>query len=342
MTNGNHNTPLTSAEMAGLWGQYMNDSAARCVLAHFLMTVEDSQIRPVLEFAFSASKDHIEFLKELFEQETFPIPVGFSKKDVNLEAPRLFSDLFYLSYLKNMSILGMTASTLAIGLGARSDIVAFHKNVLSDAVKLHKMAKELMIEKGIYIRPPYISPQDKIDFVSNQDFLGKYIGDQRPLTTVEMSHLYLNIETNAVGKEMMVAFAQVAKQKKVKKYLLRGKEIAEKHVNVFSRILIDDDLPAAMNWDSSVTVSTVPTFSDKLIMFHVTAMNASGVGNYGTAIAVSPRKDIAFKYSRLLMEISLYAEDGANIMIDQGWLEKPPHTPDRNQLVMGRGDKHGI
>ncbi|WLD94682.1 DUF3231 family protein [Alkalihalobacillus sp. AL-G] len=328
-----HDAQLTSAEMAGLWGQYINDTAARSVLAHFLMTVEDSQVRLVLELAFSSCKNHIEFLQGFFEQATFPIPVGFSKKDVNLQAPRLFSDLFYLSYLKNMSILGMTASTLAIGLAARSDVVSFHKKVLADAVKLHKAAKEVMMEKGVYVRPPYISTPDEVDFATKQSFLGKLWGDQRPLTTVEMTHLFLNIETNVVGKQMMVAFTQVAKRKKVKEFLVRGKEIAEKHVNIFSQIQLDDDIPATMSWDTAVTDSTVPTFSDKLIMFHVTAMIAAGIGNYGTAISVSPRKDIGIKYSRLLMEISLYAEDGANIMIDHGWLEKPPHAPDRNQLV---------
>ncbi|MGP4080471.1 DUF3231 family protein [Pseudalkalibacillus sp. R45] len=331
--NKDHNPQLTSAEMAGVWGQYVNDTAARSVLAHFLMTVEDSQIRTVLELAFSSCKNHIEILQNLFEQENFPTPIGFSKKDVNLEAPRLFSDLFFLSYLKNMSILGMAASTLAIGLGARSDIVSFHKSVLADAVKLHKATKEVMMDKGVYVRPPYISTPDEVDFVSKQNFLGKLWGNQRPLTTIEMSHLFLNTESNVVGKQLMIAFAQVAKRKKVKEFLIRGKQIAEKHVNIFSQILLGDHSPAAMSWDYAVTDSTIPTFSDKLIMYHVTAMIAAGVGNYGTSIAISPRKDIGLKYSRLLMEISLYAEDGANIMIDHGWLEKPPHAPDRNQLV---------
>lgn len=330
-----HDTRITSAEMAGLWGQYMSDTASICVLTYFLEKVKDEQIRSVLELALLSSQEHIQYLKELFEQEGFPTPIGFTKQDVQLDARPLFSDAFYLQYLKFMSILGMTASTLALGIAARSDIVSFHKKILSEAVHLQKVVKGVQLDKGIYVRPPYIATQTDVDFVTKQSFLGSVVGGKRPLTAVEISHLFLNIETNLLGREMMIAFAQVAKRKEVKEYLIRGKQISTKLVTIFSNILLDNDIPAAMTWDSTATESTDRTFSDKLIMFHVAAMAAAGVGNFGSAIAASQRKDIGLKYSRLLVEIALYAEDGANIMIDHGWLEKPPQSPDRNQLARG-------
>ncbi|WP_367760649.1 DUF3231 family protein [Ammoniphilus sp. 3BR4] len=50
-------------------------------------------------------------------------------------------------------------------------------------------------------------------------------------------------------------------------------------------------------------------------------MAAAGIGNYGAAIAASPRRDLGVYYSRLLQEITLFAEDGSNIMIDYGWMD---------------------
>jgi len=90
-----------------------------------------------------------------------------------------------------------------------------------------------------------------------------------------------------------------------------------------------------MQWDTAITDTTVPIFSDKLIMFHVSAMIAAGVGNYGAAMGASPRKDLGLKYASLIPEIALYAEDGANIMIKHSWLEEPPQTADRNKLIKG-------
>jgi hypothetical protein len=39
--------------------------------------------------------------------------------------------------------------------------------------------------------------------------------------------------------------------------------------------------------------------------------------------------DLAAQYHRLMAEIEQFAEDGANIMIEKGWLEQPPKAPDR-------------
>ncbi|MGG3624586.1 DUF3231 family protein [Bacillus gobiensis] len=326
---------LTAAEMASLWTQYMNDTASICALTHFLEKIEDEEVRPVIEFALQVSKTNISFLQNLFQKEDFPIPVGFNEQDVNPTAPKLFSDSFVLMYLRNMSILGMAASSLAIGVVTRTDVVGFHKSVLDASVRLQELSKEVMLNQGIYLRPPYISVPDKVDFIEKQRFLAGFFGGKRVLTGIEITHLFINVQTNSIGKALMVGFAQVAQKQDVKQYLLRGKQIAQKHIDLFSDVLRKEDLPAPMTWDASVSDSTTKVFSDKLIMYHVTAMIAAGIGNYGTAMAASPRRDIAMNYASIIPEISLYAEDGANIMIKHGWLEEPPQADDRNQLVKG-------
>lgn len=88
-----------------------------------------------------------------------------------------------------------------------------------------------------------------------------------------------------------------------------------------------------MSWDWGVIDTTATIFLDKLIMFHVSAMIAAGIGNFGMAMAASPRRDIGLKYASLIPGISLYAEDGANIMIKQGCLEEPPQADNREQLI---------
>lgn len=58
-----HNPGLTSAEIANLWSQYMNDSLAACMIRYFLEKVEDKDIRSVLEFALELSNTQIEKIK---------------------------------------------------------------------------------------------------------------------------------------------------------------------------------------------------------------------------------------------------------------------------------------
>jgi len=324
---------LTAAEMSTLWSQYINDTAAICVNKHFLEKSTDPEVRTIIEFTLTEAKIHVEFLEAFFKNEDFPIPFGFTDKDVLPEAPKLFSDTFVLMFLRQMSNLGMTASSAALGLVTREDVVSFHKRVLQAAVKLQDLTRQLMLKQGTYIRPPFITIPDKVDFVEKQQFINGILGKKRALTSIEITHLFMNVQTNAIGKALITGFGQIARNEEVKQFLKRGKQIAQKHMNIFSDFLMKEDLPAPMSWDAAVMDSTASIFSDKLMMFMTSAMIAAGIGNYGMAIAGSPRKDLALRYASLIPEIILYAEDGANILIKNGWMEEPPQTDDKDQLM---------
>lgn len=324
---------LTVAEMSTLWMQYMNDSLALCVSKYFIEKVEDPEIRPISEKVLQVSQSHLSILEDIFKKDRFPIPIGFTDGDVNPKAPRLFSDSFISMYYRHMSILAMASSGAALGIVTRPDIVEFHKRVLDESVMLQDMLRDLMLKQGTYVKPPYISVPEKVDFVEKQSFLMGFLGEKRPLIAHEVTHLYLNIQTNSIGKALMIGFAQTVRDPKVKDYLVRGSQIAQKHIDIFSDFLKKDNLPAPMIWDTSITSTTATVFSEKLIMFHVSGMIAAGIGNYGMAMGASPRKDLGVKYATMLPEISLYAEDGANIMIKNGWMEEPPQAQDRQKLI---------
>lgn len=114
--------------------------------------------------------------------------------------------------------------------------------------------------------------------------------------------------------------------------MIRGKELSKKQVQIFSDTLLEHEVSAPMEWDMDVSDSTVPPFSDKLLMFHVGVLGASGLSNLATASAASFRKDIAANYVRLSTEVGEYTLDGAELMIQNGWLESPPQTLDRKHL----------
>lgn len=329
------NIRLTAAEMSSLWTQFINDTLAVCVNTYFLEKVKDEEVRPVIQWTLDTANNNILIMKDIFTKEDFPIPIGFGENDVDPQAPKLFSDTFVLMYLRQMSILAMTTNSSALGLVTRSDVVSLHKRVLEAGVELQDKTRELMLKQGTYIRPPYISIPDKVDFVEKQQFLSGFFGKKRSFTSIEITILFLNAQTNAIGKALMMGFAQTTQNEEVKQFLLRGKKLSQKYVDIFSDYLIKEDLPAPMSWDSGITDSTKNVFSDKLIMYHVLAMIAAGIGNFGMAIASSSRRALGLKYASLIPEISLYAEDGAKIMIKQGWMEEPPKADDREELEKG-------
>ncbi|WP_449354368.1 DUF3231 family protein [Virgibacillus natechei] len=325
---------LTASEISTLWTLYHSDTMAVRGLTYFLNHVEDEDVRIMLESNLTLMQQEVEKLTTFFIAEDYPIPQGFTEQDVNVEAPRLFSDKLYLEYMLNMTNLALAANTASLVSAERKDVIDFYVESLTTAQNLHKQLKELAKEKGTYIRAPHIPKPKQIDFVKKQKFLAGWFADRRPLLGVEITNLIFNARRNALGQALITGFSQVAQTKEVREYFERGREISGKHVKVFSSILSDDYLSnSALIMTPEVTDSTVSPFSDKMMMELVTALIASGVGQYSVGLAASPRRDLAAHYVRLSAELAAYAEDGANIMIDHGWMEQPPMAADRKDLA---------
>lgn len=106
-----------------------------------------------------------------------------------------------------------------------------------------------------------------------------------------------------------------------------------KHIDKMSGKLTEDNLPSPSLEDYLVTSSTIPPFSDKLMVQHKIDMFSMKIREYANGASLDGRKDIGAMYGKMQLDVSLYVEDGANIMIVQGWMEQPPEAIDREELV---------
>ncbi|WP_273124578.1 DUF3231 family protein [Metabacillus sp. HB246100] len=327
---------LTSAEIGSLWTTYMTESSVIPVLSYFQQTVEDSEIKDIVSKTLTKSKEHVKTLTELFKLEKHPVPQGFSMEDVNLAAPRLFSDTYMLIFIRNLGKAGIAAHGMALSMSARKDVRDLFFLYLKEAADIEDQAKEVMLSKGVFIRPPYIDSPSEVTFVEKQSFLRGWLGERRTLTGAEIAHIFLNYSNNTGGKALLLGFAQTAQSEELRNHFIRGIDIARTIITKLRTLLEESTLSAPMTWDTEITNSTVAPFSDKLMLFHVSSLNAIGIGNIGGSLALSLRKDIAAKYFIILKEIGLYAEDSANLLIKNGWFERPPQAIDREQLSKGK------
>ncbi|MFZ5645337.1 MAG: DUF3231 family protein [Bacillota bacterium] len=327
------NIRLTSAELANLWAAYMNSSLKKCFVKYFLAKVEDAEIRSVLEYALLIAERHLQTISEIYKREEHPFPQGFTDQDVNLDAPRLFSDTFFLTFMEFMAEIRLNGYATALPMAARADIREYFTGCLASAAELYNRVAGVMLTKGVYVRAPYIPVPDNVDFVQKQNFLTGFLGVRRPLTSIEISHIFSRIKTNSLKKSLFTGFSQAANSEQVRRYMVRGQEIAEKHIKILSSILMENDLPAPMAWDSGVMDSTISPFSDKLMMQKTRNYDVVEMVNYGKALAASMRHDLTATFVRLMTEIGDYSEDGVNILIDNGWMEEPPQANNRDTLA---------
>ena len=328
-----HNVRLTAPEIANIWSQYQTDTMAICVYKHMLEIVEDTSIRPILLFSLKLAEGHVTKIKDYFTKEKFPIPHGFTDDDVDLSAPRLFSDGFCLTYTYIMSVNGLAGYAAALSTNLRRDIRDYFVLCQNETMELFNKSLDLLLEKGIVSRPPFINPPAAIEFIEQQSFMKGFLGGKRPLNCIEISNVYWNLKKIQLSKSVTIGFAQVAKSQEVKKYLWRGVEIYAKHIEIFESIMSIDHLPHPKSEESEVTNSTTAPFSDQLMIFHKSLFGSTTIGVYGAALGTCQRFDLAAHFSRLIAEMGKYMEDGFNIMIENKWAEQPPMADDREDLA---------
>ncbi|MDQ1143882.1 hypothetical protein QE429_000709 [Bacillus sp. SORGH_AS 510] len=321
---------LTSTDIAALWKTHIQGTAERCFLQHFLQYLQDEEIKSIVEEAKALVDTIIGKIEGILEKENFPIPKGFSDKDVDLYAPALFTDLFALSFVYRGGQVKMPHFTNTLSKVSRLDIFEFLKECLYGETELHKKAFALMLSKGLYDAPPKMEYPKTIEFVQHEPTLiNSWFGEKRPINCMEMAELFQDIERNATGLVLLKGLIQVSKNKEIKEYLLKGKNLAENQIKTFNKLLDENDNFIGTPVPLEVTNSTISPFSEKLIMFFVSSANSIAISTLGDALSVSLRKDIAATFTLFFMEVMKYGDEGLKLMIKRGWLEQPPQPIDR-------------
>lgn len=327
------NERLTSSELADLWSLYMASTLRKCIVEYFLITVENQEIRELLENSRMLDQQSLKWLSEIYTREKHPIPHGFKEdEDVNMDAPRLFTDSFIISYLGNSSRTRMNGLNTGFTMVSRRDVYTQFAEFMADEIAFYTRILDVMKSNGMQVKPPYIQTPEKVDFISKKSFIQSYLGQNRPLTSIEVSHVFLGLEANAYRKALFTGCAQITDLERVREYLERGIEISSKHIEIFNSILIKNKLPVSMNSDSGVVKSNISPFSNRLILQEVAVSNILLFTAYGTGMSVLGTPSLGIDFMRLMAEIVKFNRDGWNILIDNGWAEEPPQVKGKETI----------
>lgn len=334
MQQKSENSRLTAAEVGTLWAQYINATMTLCMFKYFLVKSEDEEIGQVLDFAQQIAQSKIQRIKGALESDNYSVPIGFTDSDVNVQAPRLYSDRFALAYVRDIARFALATYGVSLNTAARRDVRTHFTACINESVEMDERAVQAEKSKGLQMRAPYISTPAGPEFVQSSDFLGSIFGDKRPLSAIEITNLIVGSGNGMLSSALFMSFAQTAESKEVREFFLRGKQIMHKQGEVLNAALDNNDMPGPVNLGSEVTNSTVAPFSDKLMLQHASLMAKAGLIYYGTALGFTARTDLTASYVRLMTEIVQYMEDAIVLLIRHKWMEQPPLAEDRRALVM--------
>ncbi len=100
-------------------------------------------------------------------------------------------------------------------------------------------------------------------------------------------------------------------------------------------MLLKADVQLSAKSGATVTKSTVPPFSDKLMMHCIYILNGFSIVGSGAGVFFSLRNDTAMKAMLISKDIYLYAREGVELKIKNGWFEEPPQIENRAEIIKG-------
>ena len=327
-----NNNRLTSAEITNLLAQFEQETMSVCISKYVLATVEDAQIRSVFQYSLDISKNHVQKLKDLFIKEGFPVPVGLTDNDINLKAPPLFTDIFWLKYQYSLARSGLLAYGLAFSVSVRKDIRDYYYQCNIETMDLYNKIIDLLLSKGLYKSPPYFSTPKKVEYITNYGYTLNVMGKKRTLNVAEAGNIYFNLTMTRIAKGICLGFSQVTQDKEVRQFFDKVINSINKNYGIFSELLREDNLPVPELMDTEVTNSTVAPFSEKLMMLKVGFLLGTSLSYYGTALVASLRADVAGHCEAAVLRGLKLLPSWENIIIKNGWLERLPDADGRQEL----------
>jgi len=331
--DGPNDERLSAPEMGRLWEMFLYNGGAKCQLQYFVAKAQDPEIRGVLEYALQIATTRLNKITQMFNTVGFPVPHGFTDEDVEPNAKRLLSDTFMLVYIRNLVNFELIESQMGLTRAIRTDVKEYYNTCIDQIQDLFKRSDEVLLRKGIFVKPPYIPVPDRVQYVFQDTFFGGLLGDKRPMNALELTHVYTRLQTKMLERAFVLGYSQVVQSQQVQKLLSKGKQMMDNQIDTWSKLLQDEDLPLPMTWEHEITGSSESPFSDKLIMFNMLTLMRNRVTLLGISFPNCIRADIVATFVGASLKLQAYSKDILDLMINSGWLEKIPQTTDRKEII---------
>lgn len=317
---------MTSVELGSLWVTYHKKTMILRILEYFIEKSEDEEAKKLMSGLWDELHPKVLEIQAMFEAEGAAVPIGFTEKDVNLEAPTLWEngfDIMFSRILKEVST-GMYALHLTISY--RKDIVEFYSQLTKITEAYYNLFTQYLLERSILPRPTYATMPKSTDYITDKEYMKgtNIMGHKRPLNVVEFGVLFRGIEANVTGMQLMRGFLQCAADKDVQKYFTKGLALSKEILKETGHLLLQYNVQPPATPGGTVTDSTIAPFSERLMMFCNYLLGGFSLGGQGFGGVFLWRNDLMARAGVQAKDVFEYTREGLQLMMNKGWLEEPP------------------
>lgn len=324
---------MSSAELGALWTTYNKKTMIMRILEYFIAKSDDQKAKDLMSGLWKQLDVKVKEIKTMLHNEGAVPPVAFTMEDVNLEAPRLYDNGFDIMFCRILKEISMGMYVLHMTISYREDIVKLYKQLTEITQFYYNQFTQYLLEEGLLPRPTFVNMPKSVDDLDDKSYLkgSNLLRSKRDLNVVEFGLLYHAVETNITGMQLMTGFAQCSKDKEIKKYFIKGKELSKEILNETVDILLQSDIQPPATPGGTITSSKEAPFSEKLMLYCTYLLCSFSIGGNGFGAGLSLRNDLNVKFGIFGKDTYEFMREGVKIMISNGMMEEPPRM-DINHL----------
>lgn len=327
---GETNVGLTSTEISNIWSSYLKSSMELRFFQYFYETADSIEVKNIVEKLVGFSQKSLSDLKTIFLKENLTIPLGFTEKDVRLNAGKVFSDTFILYFCHDITMLSLNTYPNAFPDCTRKDVRNYFQNAIEFTVQIQNEITDLMLSEGVFLKSPQVAMDHTIDLVDNMNYLNGLFGGSRPVNAAEIANLSRVIHRARFSKMVLVTFSKLASHKEVKQHFSKGRDALEKVLESLEEVTDKENISISASGDYNIFDVKDSPFSDKLLLFFVnTCLGMFCFIMVNQALTTSLRTDIVTKFTIISTQMKKYYGKGLLLTINEKWLEQPPQVWDR-------------
>ncbi|MDF2857383.1 MAG: hypothetical protein K0Q87_3234 [Neobacillus sp.] len=315
---------LTASELGYLWTGYSINEMSKWYLKIFREHSIKDDVKNLFAFALQNTNEMLVDRAEILSNDGYAIPVGFSHTDIDVSSTPLFSDRFMLFYLHVGSKLGLNFHSRSLALSTRVDVRKYNTECLNFATVIHERVVDLILNKGFYMKTPALPTQTFPEYIQKSSYLNGWLGDTRPMNSMEIANHYLIIEILLMVETLASGFAQTSDSEEIVEILQKGVTVANKQYHAMVEFLEKEELPIPTSYSAEITDSKKRVFSDRIMVTHLTGLFGSLLSQYGFSLGTVMNHNLVTAYTTQISKTGAFTEKLSRFLIEKEWLEKVP------------------
>ncbi|MBP1964348.1 DUF3231 family protein [Paenibacillus aceris] len=317
---------MSATELGSLWMTYQKKTMILRILEYFIAKSDDQSAKELMTGLYEKLHPMVIEAKTLLEQDGAATPIGFTKEDVNLDAPQLFENGFDIMFCRVLKEISMGMYVLHMTLSYREDIVMYYKRLTDLTQTYYNLFTQYLLEKHILPCPNFTNMPKSVGFVTDTSYMKgtNLFGQKRSINIVEFGLMHHSIETNVTGMQLMRGYAQCANDEDVKKHFIKGQELSKEILKDTTEILLQNNIQPPATPGGTVTNSTMAPFSEKLMMYSTYLLCGFSIGGQGFSSAFTLRNDMILRSGLFAKSVYDFTMEGVKLMMSKGLLEEPP------------------